>query len=89
MIEGADIATPIKRSKVFPPMIGYMVAVGEQSGQLEEILDRITESYEEEIDLTIQPMTSLIEPIIIIFLAVIVGFIIAARLFPLLDFANI
>lgn len=89
IIEGADIATPIKRSKVFPPMIGYMVAVGEQSGQLEEILDRIAESYEEEIDLTIQRMTSLIEPIIIIFLAVIVGFIIAAVLFPLLDFANI
>lgn len=89
IIEGADIATPIKRSKVFPPMIGYMIAVGEQSGQLEDILDRISESYEEEIDLTIQRMTSLIEPIIIIFLAVIVGFIIAAVLFPLLDFANV
>jgi general secretion pathway protein F len=89
IIEGADIATPIKRSKVFPPMIGYMVAVGEQSGQLEDILDRISESYEEEIDLSIQRMTALIEPIIIILLAVIVGFIIAAVLFPLLDFANI
>jgi general secretion pathway protein F len=89
IIEGADIATPIKRSKVFPPMIGYMVAVGEQSGQLEDILDRISESYEEEIDLAIQRLTSLIEPIIIIFLAVIVGFIIAAVLLPLLDFSNI
>jgi len=89
IIEGADIATPIKKSKVFPPMIGYMVAVGEQSGQLEDVLDRISESYEEELDLTIQRLTSLIEPVIIIFLAIIVGFIIAAVLLPLLDFSGV
>ena len=69
-------------------MVGYMVAVGEQSGQLEEILDRIAESYEEELDLTIQRLTSMIEPIIIILLAVVVGFIIAAVLLPLLDFST-
>ena len=89
IVEGADIATPIKKSKVFPPMIGYMVAVGEQSGELEEILDRISESYEEEIDLAIQRLTALIEPVIILLLAVVVGFIIAAVLLPLLDFSNI
>jgi len=89
IIEGADIATPIKKSKVFPPMIGYMVAVGEQSGQLEDVLDRISESYEEELDLSIQRLTALIEPVIIIFLAVIVGFIIAAVLLPLLDFSGV
>ena len=69
-------------------MVGYMVSVGEQSGQLEEILDRIAESYEEELDLTIQRLTSMIEPIIIILLAVVVGFIIAAVLLPLLDFSS-
>ena len=89
IIEGADIATPIKRSKVFPPMIGYMVSVGEQSGQLEEVLDRISESYEEELDHTIQRLTAMIEPVIIIVLAVVVGFIIAAVLLPLLDFQGI
>jgi general secretion pathway protein F len=89
IIEGADIATPIKKSKVFPPMIGYMVAVGEQSGQLEDVLDRISESYEEEMDLSIQRLTSLIEPVIIICLAAIVGFIIAAVLLPLMDFSSI
>jgi general secretion pathway protein F len=89
IIEGADIATPIKKSKVFPPMIGYMVAVGEQSGQLEDVLDRISESYEEELDLAIQRLTSLIEPVIIILLAVVVGFIIAAVLLPLLDFSGV
>ena len=69
-------------------MVGYMVSVGEQSGQLEEFLDRIAESYEEELDLSIQRLTSLIEPIIIILLAVVVGFIIAAVLLPLLDFSS-
>ena len=89
ILEGADIATPIKRSKVFPPMVGYMVSVGEQSGQLEDVLDRLSESYEEELDFAIQKLTASIEPIIIIFLAAIVGFIIAAVLLPLLDFSGI
>ncbi len=89
ILEGADIATPIKRSKVFPPMVGYMVSVGEQSGQLEEILDRLSESYEEELDFAIQKVTASIEPMIIIALAVVVGFIIAAVLLPLLDFSNV
>ncbi len=89
IIEGTDIATPIKRSRIFPPMIGYMVAVGEQSGQLEEVLDRISESYEVELDFAIQRLTAMIEPIIIILLAVVVGFIIAAVLVPLLDFKGI
>ncbi len=89
IVEGADIATPIKKSRVFPPMVGYMVSVGEQSGQLEEVLDRISQSYEEELDFAIQRLTALIEPIIIIFLAVVVGFIIAAVLLPLLNFQGI
>ncbi len=89
IVEGADISTPIKKSGVFPPVVGYMVAVGEQSGQLEEVLDRVSESYEEELDFAIQRLTSMIEPIIIIFLAVVVGFIIAAVLLPLLDFKGI
>jgi type IV pilus assembly protein PilC len=70
-------------------MVGYMVSVGEQSGQLEEVLDRLSESYEEELDFTIQKVTASIEPIIIILLAVVVGFIIAAVLLPLLDFSGI
>ncbi|MEM7233115.1 MAG: type II secretion system inner membrane protein GspF [Planctomycetota bacterium] len=89
ILEGADIATPIRKSSVFPPMVGYMVSVGEQSGELEEILDRIAQSYEEELDLAIQRITALIEPVIIILLAVVVSFIIAAVLIPLLDFQNV
>lgn len=89
IIEGADIATPLRRSKIFPPMVAYMVAVGEQSGELEQILERIAISYEEEIDTAIQRMTAMFEPMVIVFLAVIVGFIIMAVLLPLLQFDDL
>lgn len=89
IVEGADISTPIKNSRMFPPMVGYMIAVGEQSGELEGILDRISETYEEELDLAIQRLTALVEPIIIILLAVVVGFIIMAVLLPLLQFSEL
>lgn len=86
IVEGTDISTPLKQSKLFPPMVAYMIAVGEQTGQLEDILDRIAETYDEEIDLAVQRMTSAIEPAIIVFLAVVVGFIVMAVLLPLLQF---
>lgn len=88
IIEGADIATPMKKSGIFPPVVGYMVSIGEQSGQLEEILDRIAESYDEEIDLTVQKLTSMMEPILIIFLAGGVGFIVVAILLPILQISG-
>ena len=86
ILEGADISTPLRKSKMFPPMVGYMIAIGEQSGELENILDRISETYEEEIDLAVQRLTALVEPVIIVGLAVVVGFIIMAVLLPLLQF---
>ena len=89
ILEGADIATPVKRSKVFPPGIGHMIAVGEESGELEEVLDRVTEAYEEEINLTIQRMTTLMEPLILIVLAGVVLMIILAVLLPLIQLQNI
>ncbi len=89
IMEGADISTPLKHSKIFPPMVAYMIAVGEQSGQLEDILDRVSEAYDEEIDLAVQKMTAAVEPMIIIALAVVVGYIIMAVLMPLLQFNNL
>lgn len=89
IVEGTDISTPLKKSKMFPPMVGYMIAVGEQSGELESVLDRISQTYEEEIDLSIQRLTAMIEPIIIVLLAVVVGFIVMAVLLPLLQFNNL
>ena len=88
IVEGADIATPIKRSGAFPPVVGYMIAVGEQSGQLEPILDRISETYDEEIDLATQRATALLEPLLIVGMAVIVGFIIFSIILPILQIGD-
>jgi general secretion pathway protein F len=88
IVEGADIATPIKRSGAFPPVVGYMIAVGEQSGQLETILDRISETYDEEIDLATQRATALLEPVLIVSMAVVVGFIIFSIILPILQIGD-
>ncbi|MBX3470276.1 MAG: type II secretion system F family protein [Planctomycetes bacterium] len=85
IIEGTDIATPIKRSRVFPPVVGDMIAVGEESGQLEELLERIAETYDEEVDITSQKVTAMIEPLIIVLMAAIVGFIVLAVVLPLVQ----
>jgi general secretion pathway protein F len=89
IVEGTDIATPIKKSGVFPPVVGYMIAVGEQSGQLEELLDRIAETYDEEIAVQTQKVTSLIEPMIIVFMAMIVGFIVISVMQPILRISDV
>ena len=87
--EGADIATPLKQSKVFPPVVGYMISVGEESGRLEELLKKTAEAYDEEVEVAAQKMTALLEPIMIVFMAVVVGFIVLAILLPILQMSNI
>lgn len=88
IVEGTDISSPIKKSGIFPPVVGYMVAVGEQTGELEQLLERIAHAYNEEIDISIQRMTGLIEPIMIVFMAVVVGGIVAAVIIPLLQMST-
>lgn len=85
VLEGTDIATPMKSSGAFPPTISYMVGVGEQAGNLEEMLERIAGTYDEEVDLATQKLTSVIEPIIIVLLAAIVAGIVVAIVMPLLQ----
>ena len=87
--EGADIATPLKKSKVFPPVVGYMVSVGEESGRLEVLLKKTAESYDEEVEIAAQKMTALLEPLMIVVMAVIVGFIVLAILLPILQISDI
>ncbi len=88
ILEGADIATPLKESDVFPPLVGYMIAVGEQSGELDRMMEQVGESYQEEVDIATQKFTSLIEPLLIVFLAILVGFIILAILWPILQMSQ-
>ena len=85
IMEGADIASPLKRSGIIPPAVGYMVAVGEQSGQLEDVLNRIAESYDEEINIATERLTAALEPILILSMAVGVGFIVLAVVLPMLQ----
>ena len=89
ILEGTDIATPLKATGVFPPVVGYMVAVGEQSGQLEEMLDRIADAYDEEIEVVTERITTVLEPIMIIFLAVVVGYIVWSIVLPILQVGNV
>jgi general secretion pathway protein F len=89
ILEGTDIATPLKATNVFPSVVGYMVAVGEQSGQLEEMLDRIADAYDEEIEVVTERITTVLEPIMIIFLAVVVGFIVWSIVLPILQVGNV
>ncbi len=85
VLEGADISTPMKSSGAFPPTVSYMVGVGEQAGNLEEMLERIAATYDEEVDLSTQKLTSLIEPLIIVMLAVVVAGIVIAIVMPLMQ----
>jgi len=83
--EGEDLAVPLKRAKVFPTMVTDMIAIGEKSGQLEEMLGNIAENYENEVDMTINGLTSILEPIIILLMGVIVAFIVVSVLLPIFE----
>jgi len=82
--EGETIVGPLEASKIFPPMVVSMVDVGEQTGALPEMLMKVADNYEEEVDNAVSAMTSLLEPIMIVFLAVIVGSIVIAMFLPLI-----
>jgi type IV pilus assembly protein PilC len=80
---GGSLAGPIERNPIFPPMVGHMVAVGEETGQLENMLSKIADFYETEVDAKIKALTSLIEPLMIVFVGGVVGFIVIAMYLPI------
>ncbi|HEX6152979.1 MAG TPA: type II secretion system F family protein [Solirubrobacterales bacterium] len=80
---GGSIAGPIQANEIFPPMVGHMVAVGEETGQLEHMLAKIADFYETEVDAKVKALTSLIEPLMIVFVGGIVGFIVIAMYLPI------
>jgi type IV pilus assembly protein PilC len=82
--EGETITAPLEASNVFPPMVISMVDVGEQTGALPEMLMKIADNYDDEVDNAVSAMTSLLEPIMIVFLAVVVGSIVIALFLPLI-----
>jgi type IV pilus assembly protein PilC len=86
--EGETITAPLEASGVFPPMVISMVDVGEQTGALPEMLLKIADNFDDEVDNAVSAMTSLLEPIMIVFLAVIVGSIVIAMFLPLIELMN-
>jgi type IV pilus assembly protein PilC len=80
---GGTLAGPIERNAIFPPMVGHMVAVGEETGQLEHMLTKIADFYEAEVDAKVKALTALIEPLMIVFVGGVVGFIVISMYLPL------
>ncbi len=82
---GETIAAPLEKSKVFPPMVISMIAVGEQTGGLDEMLSKIADFYDEEVDVAVSALLSLMEPAMIVILGVIVGGMVIAMYLPIFD----
>jgi type IV pilus assembly protein PilC len=83
--EGDTITAPLKESGVFPPMVTQMISVGEKTGGLDEMLNKIADFYDEEVDDAVTALTSVIEPIIIVFMGVVIGGIMIAMYLPMFD----
>ena len=83
--EGASIAEPLRRSGEFPPMVTHMIAIGEKTGELEKMLGKVSESYENQVDGMVTAMTSLLEPLMIMFMGGMVGFIALSIIKPMLE----
>jgi type IV pilus assembly protein PilC len=88
-IAGGDtIAQPLKKSGVFPPMVISMISVGEQTGGLDEMLSKIADFYDEEVDAAVSNLLSLLEPVMIVFLGVVVGGMVVSMYLPIFDMIN-
>jgi type IV pilus assembly protein PilC len=85
---GETIAAPLQKSRVFPPMVISMIAVGEQTGGLDEMLSKIADFYDEEVDAAVSALLSLMEPIMIVVLGVVVGGMVVAMYLPIFDMVN-
>jgi type IV pilus assembly protein PilC len=83
--EGEKIADPLQRSKMFPPMVVHMVSVGEESGSLDHMLNKIADFYENEVEMTIATLTAAIEPVMIVLLGFIVLFIVISMFLPMIE----
>jgi type IV pilus assembly protein PilC len=81
--EGIPIAEPLTNDPLFPPMVSQMVKIGEETGELEQMLSKVADFYEDEVDSTIQSLTSIIEPLMMIGVGFMVGIIIIAMYLPM------
>ncbi|MCE5216819.1 type II secretion system F family protein [bacterium] len=82
--EGDTIADPLAHSKMFPPMVVQMITIGEETGQLDQMLEKVADFYESEVDASLESLTSALEPLLIMFLGGVVGFIVVSMFLPLI-----
>jgi len=87
--EGSTISEPLRESKVFPPMVLKMIGVGEKTGQLDFMLEKISEFYDDQIKSMIAGLTSIIEPVLIGFLGIVVGGIVISMFLPIFKLSSI
>jgi type IV pilus assembly protein PilC len=87
--EGERIATPLRKSGVFPPMVIQMIAIGEETGNLDAMLSKIADFYDQEVDTSVKGLTSMIEPIIIVVMGLVIGFIVIAMFLPMFELGNL
>ena len=85
---GQSVAGPFRKSRVFPPIVVHMISIGEASGALEPMLDKIAQSYEDEVETSVSAMTSLLEPIMIVVMGVVVGYIVLSILLPIFQMSD-
>jgi type IV pilus assembly protein PilC len=87
--DGVGLARPLKQSQIFPPMLAHMVAIGEETGALDQMLHKTADFYDREVDQAIQSLTAMIEPAIILVIGVFAAFIVAAVMVPMFNMVNI
>jgi type IV pilus assembly protein PilC len=87
--EGKTIAAPLKETTVFPPMVVQMIAVGEQTGALDSMLSKIADFYDEEVDTAVANLTSLLEPLLMVFLGVVIGGVVIAMYLPIFKLVTV
>ena len=87
--EGESVAEPLARAKIFPPMVTRMVSVGEQTGELEKMLSKIADFYDEQVDASVSALTSMMEPFIIAFLGIVIGSIVICMFLPIFKITSI
>ncbi|MEM8868132.1 MAG: type II secretion system F family protein [Verrucomicrobiota bacterium] len=83
--DGETLSAPMSRESIFPDMVTSMIDVGEETGELSEMLNRVADNYDEDVDNAVAGITSIIEPVMIVFLAVVVGFIVIALFLPIVE----
>ena len=87
--EGKDISSPLMETGIFPPMVVQMIGVGEQTGAMDEMLQKIADFYEDEVDNTVANLMSLMEPAVILFLGVVIGGLVVSMYLPIFQLGSV